>query len=98
MASGTRRERDSMGEFDVPEHAYHGANTMRAAVNFPISDRRLPRSFTRALGMIKQQAALVNRDLGLLDPKLADAIVKAAGEVADGTLHEHFIVDVFQTG
>ena len=87
-----------MGEFDVPAGAYHGASTMRAAVNFPISDRRLPRTFTRALGLIKQQAALVNQELGLLDPRLAAAIAQAAGEVADGTLHHHFIVDVFQTG
>ena len=87
-----------MGEFDVPAGAYHGASTMRAAVNFPISDRRLPQSFTRALGLIKQQAALVNQELGLLDAERAAAIAAAAGEVADGTLHRHFIVDVFQTG
>ena len=87
-----------MGEFDVPADAYHGASTMRAAVNFPISDRRLPQSFTRALGLIKQQAALVNEELGLLEPRLADAIAQAAVEVADGTLHREFIVDVFQTG
>jgi fumarate hydratase class II len=87
-----------MGEFDVPADAYHGASTLRAAVNFPISDRRLPQSFTRALGLIKQQAALVNEELGLLDARLAGAIAQAAAEVVDGTLHRHFIVDVFQTG
>jgi fumarate hydratase class II len=87
-----------MGEFEVPADAYHGASTMRAAVNFPISDRRLPQSFTRALGLIKQQAALVNHELGLLDEQRAQAIADAAGEVADGRLHPHFIVDVFQTG
>jgi fumarate hydratase class II len=87
-----------MGEFDVPAGAYHGASTSRAAANFPISDRRLPQSFTRALGLIKQQAALVNEELGLLEPRLARAVAAAAGEVADGTLHRHFIVDVFQTG
>ncbi|MBV8528234.1 MAG: aspartate ammonia-lyase, partial [Candidatus Dormibacteraeota bacterium] len=87
-----------MGEFEVPTDAYHGASTSRAAANFPISDRRLPESFTRALGLIKQQAALVNEDLGLLEPRLAQAVASAAGEVADGTLHRHFIVDVFQTG
>ena len=67
----TRTERDSMGEFEVPADAYYGANTMRAKVNFPISDLRLPRGFIRAIGLIKQQAALVNRELGLLDEHLA---------------------------
>ena len=87
-----------MGELEVPADAYHGAGTARAAANFPISDRRLPESFTRALGLIKQQAALVNEELGLLEPGLAQAVASAAGEVADGTLHRHFVVDVFQTG
>ena len=87
-----------MGEFEVPADAYHGASTSRAAANFPISDRRLPASFTKALGLIKQQSALVNEELGLLEPKLAQAVAAAAGEVADGTLHRQFIVDVFQTG
>ena len=98
MADGTRRERDSMGEFDVPADAYYGANTMRAKVNFPISDLRLPRSFIRAIGLIKQQAALVNQELGLLDPRLATEIVRAAQDVIDGKLDSQFIVDVFQTG
>src|SRR5579864_6145112 len=98
MADGTRRERDSMGEFEVPADAYYGANTMRAKVNFPISDLRLPRSFIRAMGLIKQQAARVNQDLGLLDPRLGAEIVNAAQDVIDGTLDSQFIVDVFQTG
>jgi fumarate hydratase class II len=98
MAAETRVERDSMGDFEVPATAYYGANTMRAKVNFPISDLRFPRGFIRALGLIKQQAALVNRDLGLLDPAVADAIVRAAQEVIDGALDDQFIVDVFQTG
>ncbi len=93
-----RTERDSMGEFEVPADAYYGANTMRAKVNFPISDLRLQRPFIRGIGLIKQQAALVNRDLGLLDPRLADAIAKAAQDVIDGKLDSQFIVDVFQTG
>ena len=63
----TRRERDSMGEFEVPADAYYGANTMRAVVNFPISDLRFPRSFIRALGLIKLAAAQVNHELDLLD-------------------------------
>ncbi|HVS43201.1 MAG TPA: class II fumarate hydratase, partial [Candidatus Dormibacteraeota bacterium] len=91
-------ERDSMGEFDVPEDAYYGANTMRAVVNFPISDLRLPRGFIRALGLIKKAAAQTNAELGLLEPRLAEAVVRAAQDVADGALDDAFVVDVFQTG
>jgi fumarate hydratase, class II len=97
-AAETRTERDSMGEFEVPAGAYYGANTMRAKVNFPISDLRLPRGFIRAIGLIKQQAAMVNRELGLLDENLAGAIIRAAQDVVDGSLDSEFIVDVFQTG
>ncbi len=98
MSSATRTERDSMGEFEVPADAYYGANTMRAKVNFPISDLRLPRGFIRAIGLIKQQAAVVNRELGLLDEDLAGAIIRSAQDVIDGVLDGEFIVDVFQTG
>ena len=98
MASERRTERDSMGELRVPADAYYGAQTMRAVLNFPISDLRFPPSFIRALGQIKLAAAEVNRDLGLLDPETADAIVRAAQEVADGKLDDQFVVDVFQTG
>jgi fumarate hydratase, class II len=94
----TRTENDSMGEFEVPADAYYGANTMRAKVNFPISDLRLPRGFIRAIGLIKQQAAMVNRELGLLDENIAGAIIRAAQDVVDGSLDSEFIVDVFQTG
>ena len=93
-----RKERDSMGEFDVPSDAYYGANTMRAVLNFPISDLRFPRSFIRAIGQVKLAAAQVNRELELLDGGLADAIVSAAQEVADGGLDDQFVVDIFQTG
>ena len=67
MSKNTRTERDSMGTFEVPSDAYYGANTMRAVVNFPISDLRFPRSFIRAMGEIKKAAAQVNAELGLLD-------------------------------
>lgn len=93
-----RSERDSMGEFQVPANAYYGANTMRAVLNFPISDLRFGRSFIRALGQIKQAAAHVNADLDLLDPDLARAISAAAQEVIDGKLDDQFVVDIFQTG
>jgi fumarate hydratase class II len=94
----TRVERDSMGEMSVPADAYYGASTMRAVLNFPISDLRKPRPFIRALGQIKQAAARVNRDLGLLDAEVAEAIDQATQEVIDGKLDDHFVLDVFQTG
>jgi fumarate hydratase class II len=87
-----------MGTFDVPADAYYGANTMRAKLNFPISDLRFSRDFIRALGLIKQQAAVVNRDLGLLDDRRTGAIERAAQEVVDGGLDDAFILDIFQTG
>ena len=87
-----------MGEFDVPSDAYYGANTMRAVLNFPISDLRFPRSFIRALGQIKLASAQVNHELELLDGGLADAIAQAASQVADGGLDDQFVVDIFQTG
>ena len=87
-----------MGEFDVPAHAYYGANTMRAVLNFPISELRFPRSFIRALAQIKLAAAQTNRELDLLDDERADAIARAAQEVADGGLDDQFVVDIFQTG
>ncbi len=81
----TRVERDSMGPMDVPAHAYYGASTQRAVLNFPISDADFPRSFIRALALIKQAAAYVNRDLGLLNRDKAQAISEAAAEVAGGS-------------
>jgi fumarate hydratase class II len=94
----TRIERDSMGEMRVPLHAYYGASTQRAVLNFPISDLRFPRGFIRALGQIKQAAAQVNARLGTIESHIADAIIQAAQEVIDGKLDDHFVVDIFQTG
>ena len=94
----TRIERDTMGEMSVPVEAYYGASTQRAVINFPVSGLPLPRRFIKAMGLVKAAAAGVNHDLGLLDGALADAIARAAGEVADGTLDAHFPLDVFQTG
>ena len=74
----TRTERDSMGEMQVPIDAYYGASTQRAVLNFPISDLRFPRQFIRALGQIKQAAALANEELGLVEPGIAEARVHAA--------------------
>jgi fumarate hydratase class II len=93
-----REEKDSMGTVQVPEDAYYGAQTQRAADNFTISGLTLPFSFIRALCMMKKNAALVNRELGLLDKRVAEAITTAAEEVNQGKLDDQFIVDVFQTG
>ncbi|MCH6555142.1 MAG: class II fumarate hydratase [Chloroflexi bacterium] len=94
----TRTERDSMGAMEVPADAYYGASTQRAVLNFPISELRFNRPFIRVLGLIKLAAARVNAELGLLDERTADAIAKAAREVADGKLDDQFVVDIFQTG
>jgi len=93
-----RIERDSMGEMEVPADALYGASTMRAVLNFPISSLRFPRTFIRALGLIKQSAARSNMSLGLLDERIGNAIVAAAQEVIDGQLDRHFVLDIFQTG
>mgnify|MGYP001312395380 CR=1 FL=1 len=94
----TRIERDSMGEMAVPQAALYGAQTARAIDNFPISGLRFPRAFLRAMGQIKEHAARVNRDLGLLDEQRALAIMDAAEEVVRGNLDDHFPLDIFQTG
>jgi fumarate hydratase class II len=96
--AGERMERDSMGELPVPDSAYYGASTERARRNFPISDLRLPRRFIRALAQIKGAAATVNAELGLLEARLSNAIVRACEEVEGGHLDHDFVVDVFQTG
>ena len=94
----TRMESDSMGQMAVPADALYGAQTARAAENFPVSGWAMGRRFIAAMGLIKQAAATVHKDAGRLEGKLADAIIAAAQEVIDGALDEHFIVDVFQTG
>ncbi len=93
-----RTERDSMGEMRVPQRAFYGAQTQRAVENFPISDIRFPRSFIRAIGLIKWAAAQVNRELKGVPPQVADAVMKAAREVVDGKWDDQFVVDIFQTG
>ena len=98
MNNDYRKEQDSMGEFDVPAAAYYGANTMRAVLNFPLSDLRFSRSFIEAISNIKLAAAQTNMELGLLDEKLGNAIVEAATEVASGNFDDQFVVDIFQTG
>jgi fumarate hydratase class II len=96
--STTRTEKDSMGTMIVPAQALYGAQTARAVDNFPISGIVFQRSFMRALGMIKEHAAQANRELGLIDERIAMAIMDAAEEVITGDLDDHFPLDVFQTG
>jgi fumarate hydratase class II len=96
--SGFRTEKDSMGTMQVPASALYGAQTARALDNFPVSGTSMPAAFLKTLGMIKQHAARVNRELGLLDSALALAIMDAAEEVVTGELLEHFPIDVYQTG
>ena len=90
--------RDPLGEVRVPQEAYYGAQTQRARENFPISGLRLPRAFIRAQGIIKASAAYANGQVGMLEPRKAQAIIQAAEEVIDGRWDDHFVVDVFQAG
>ena len=98
MKNEFRIEKDSLGELKVPTKAYYGIQTQRAIENFPISGWRMPSRFIHSLGRIKRAAAQTNSQLGLLNQKLATAIIKAATEVVDGKLDEQFPIDIFQTG
>ena len=93
-----RTETDSMGEIKVPTSARYGAQTQRAINNFSISGRGLPTSFIAAVALIKKTAAQVNRELGLLDDNIAQAIVQASEAIMDGQYDDQFPVDIFQTG
>ncbi len=93
-----RTEKDSLGTVDVPSEALWGANTQRAIQNFPISGLKQYRAFVWSMALLKRAAAEVNRDLGLLDKKLADAIVTAAQEVIDNKGESQFVVDPIQAG
>src|SRR5689334_3156659 len=92
----TRTEKDSLGHKEVPADAYYGIQTARAAENFPISGLRAHPTLIRAIAMVKEAAAEANRELGLIDEKTANAIIKAAQEVQNGKWDDHFVVDVFQ--
>jgi fumarate hydratase class II len=87
-----------MGEVEVPGDALYGASTQRAVLNFPISGQRFPRSFIRALALIKEAAAETNAELGLLDGEIAEAVAAAAAEVAEGRHDGQFPIDIYQTG
>ena len=94
----TRTESDSFGTIEVPADRYWGAQTQRSLGNFPIGEERQPISVVRALGVIKQAAAEVNMEFGDLDPDVGKAITRAAAEVAEGRLDDHFPLVVWQTG
>jgi fumarate hydratase class II len=96
--SGSRIEKDSLGEVEVPVDALYGAQTMRAVHNFPISGMRPYRAFVWGMAVIKQAAAQVHMDLGLLDEPRGQAIVQAAEEVIEGRWDDQFVVDPFQAG
>ena len=96
--SKTRIETDSFGEIAVPADRLWGAQTQRSLQNFRIGGERMPVPLVRALGVVKRAAAVTNRKLGVLDARLADAIVEAADEVIAGRLDDHFPLVVWQTG
>ena len=93
-----RKEKDSMGKILVPDDAYYGAQTQRAVENFQISDRRIPKTLIRSLGIIKKSAALTNYKLKRINFKTKNAIVKACNEIISGKHDNQFVVDIFQTG
>ena len=94
----TRIEKDPLGEKAVPAAALYGMQTERAVQNFPISGLRPLPAFVDAVIWIKRAAALTHRETGRLEPKLADAIVRAADEVLAGQHRDQFVVDVYQAG
>jgi aspartate ammonia-lyase len=94
----TRTEKDSLGPKEIPGHVYYGIQTARAVENFPISGLRAHPSLIRAIAMVKEAAALANRELGLVDEKTANAIIQAAKEIQQGKWDQEFVVDVFQAG
>src|SRR5919201_5677861 len=98
MADRTRREADSMGAVEVPADRYWGAQTQRSLHHFSIGEDRMPVEVVRAFGILKKACALVNAELGKLPQEKAELIVRAADEVIDGKLDDHFPLFVWQTG
>ena len=95
---GYRKEKDSMGEIEVPDEKYYGAQTQRSINNFKIGGERFQREFILAYGIIKKAAAKVNSSAGKLDNKIATAISEASDEVINGDLDTHFPLVIWQTG
>src|ERR1700688_3102144 len=98
QSPSTRIETDSFGPIEVAADRYWGAQTERSRQNFRIGHDRMPMEIIRALGIVKLAAAETNRELGLLDQRRARAIIRAAREVIDGKLDDHFPLVVWQTG
>src|SRR5438552_13341877 len=94
----TRNEKDSLGTKEIPTNVYYGIQTARAVENYPISGMPAHPTLIRALGTVKEAAAEANRELGLVDEKIANAIIQAAQEVQQGKWNTEFVVDVFQAG
>src|SRR5438270_2051664 len=98
QSNSTRSETDSFGPIEVPADRYWGAQTERSRQNFRIGQDRMPMPIVRALGMVKLASAETNRELGLIDQRRAGAIIRAAREVIEGKLDDHFPLVVWQTG
>ena len=94
----TRMETDSMGEIEVPANCYYGAQTARSLIHFDIGSETMPRELIRGMGILKKASAMVNAELGLMPENIKDLIAKAADEVIDGKLDDHFPLRVWQTG
>ena len=94
----TRSEKDSLGSLSVPADAYYGVQTARAVENFPISGQKAHPAFIWATAAVKKATAQTNKELGLIDEKVGNAIVRAAEEVMEGEFDDQFVVDVFQAG
>jgi len=93
-----RIEKDSMGEIEVPSNVYWGAQSARSLIHFQIGTEKMPPQVIRAMGILKKAAAITNAELGVLDKEKADLIIKAADEVIDGKLNDHFPLAIWQTG
>jgi len=98
MSDDVRIEQDTMGELSVPSNRYYGAQTARSLINFDIGEDVIPTAVIHAFGILKQAAAMTNRDLGLLDETIASLVIAAAAEVASGEHDAHFPLSVWQTG
>lgn len=98
LAKGVRIEHDSIGEKEVPRHVYYGVQTLRAAENFYITGLNMHDELINSVAQIKKAAAITNHEVGRLDKKRADAIVRACDEIISGKLHDQFIVDPIQGG
>jgi fumarate hydratase class II len=95
---GTRTERDSLGEIEVPAHRYWGAGTQRSLRHFSIGDDLMPLEVIRALALIKKVAAMANQELGVLSADLATLIIQVAEEILEGKLNDNFPLRVWMTG